>query len=123
MREHTSCLCNCPGVGSVLTANGHHELEASVMTHEGRCGAVALVKHVANPIKLAQQVGAWLMPSQPCFGASQTCSVLVLLYLGVSYRVYLTLPPKSTPDRWQCGCGNDKSGTVDNSWWLRQQLR
>lgn len=44
------------GVGSVLAASGHHELEASVMTSDGRCGAVALVKHVSNPIKLAQQV-------------------------------------------------------------------
>jgi hypothetical protein len=27
------------------------------MTDEGRCGAVALVKHIANPARLAQQVG------------------------------------------------------------------
>lgn len=40
----------------MLAASGHHELEASVMTSDGRCGAVALVKHVSNPIKLAQQV-------------------------------------------------------------------
>lgn len=44
------------GVGSVLTASGGHELEASVMTSKGRCGAVAVVKHVANPVRLAQQV-------------------------------------------------------------------
>lgn len=39
----------------MLTASGQHELEASVMTDDGRCGAVALVKHIANPVKLAQQ--------------------------------------------------------------------
>lgn len=40
----------------MLTASGGHELEASVMTSEGRCGAVAMVKQVANPVRLAQQV-------------------------------------------------------------------
>lgn len=44
------------GVGSVLTASGHHELEASIMTDDRKCGAVALIKHVANPIVLARQV-------------------------------------------------------------------
>jgi hypothetical protein len=48
----------CPaGVGSVLTASGLHELEASVMSSSGSaCGAVALIKRVANPIVLARHV-------------------------------------------------------------------
>lgn len=50
------CWYLLTGVGSVLTASGHHELEASVMTDDGRCGAVALVKRIENPVRLAQQV-------------------------------------------------------------------
>jgi hypothetical protein len=48
----------CPaGVGSVLAASGQHELEASVMSSSGSaCGAVALIKRVANPIVLARHV-------------------------------------------------------------------
>lgn len=54
-------LMPAAGVGSVLTASGRHELEASVMTDDGRCGAVALVKRIAHPARLAQQVrGVWL---------------------------------------------------------------
>lgn len=55
-------LLGAAGVGSVMTASGQHELEASVMTDEGRCGAVALVKHIANPARLAQQVGGKAVP-------------------------------------------------------------
>jgi len=32
-----------PGRGSVLTLQGRHELEASVMTNDKRCGAAALL--------------------------------------------------------------------------------
>lgn len=45
------------GVGAVFTAEGQHELDASIM--EGRklaCGAVAGVKHIKNPISLARLV-------------------------------------------------------------------
>lgn len=50
-------MCSAQGVGSVLTASGQHELEASVMSSSGRaCGAVTLLKHVANPVVLAKHV-------------------------------------------------------------------
>ncbi len=45
------------GIGAVYTADGSHELDASIM--DGRdlsCGAVAAVKHVAHPISLARLV-------------------------------------------------------------------
>lgn len=60
VRCHVCCALSwvLAGVGSVLTVSGQHELEASVMTDNGCCGAVALVKHIANPVKLAQQVCA-----------------------------------------------------------------
>lgn len=45
------------GVGSVLTASGQHELEASLMSSSGSaCGAATLLKQVANPIVLAKHV-------------------------------------------------------------------
>ncbi|KIZ07578.1 beta-aspartyl-peptidase (threonine type) [Monoraphidium neglectum] len=44
------------GRGSVLTASGRHELEASVMTQDKRCGAAALLTRVRNPILLARRV-------------------------------------------------------------------
>jgi isoaspartyl peptidase/L-asparaginase-like protein (Ntn-hydrolase superfamily) len=40
------------------------------MTSEGRCGAVALVKRVANPVRLAQQVRA--VSDQPMTAAAAT---------------------------------------------------
>ncbi len=45
------------GIGAVYTADGAHELDASIM--DGRdlsCGAVAGVRHVAHPISLARLV-------------------------------------------------------------------
>lgn len=44
------------GRGSVLTRGGRHELEASVMTDDGRCGAAALLERVKNPVLLARAV-------------------------------------------------------------------
>lgn len=45
------------GKGAVFDADGHHQLDASVMEgHTRRAGAVAGVKTVRNPIKLARAV-------------------------------------------------------------------
>lgn len=44
------------GRGSVLTLKGRHELEASVMTSDRRCGAAALLTDVRNPVLLARAV-------------------------------------------------------------------
>ncbi len=45
------------GAGSVYTADGTHELDASVMDGaSGNAGAVAAVRHVKNPVKLAREV-------------------------------------------------------------------
>jgi beta-aspartyl-peptidase (threonine type) len=51
-----SPLFNC-GRGAVFTADGHHELDAAIM--DGRtlaAGAVAGVRRVRNPIRLARRV-------------------------------------------------------------------
>jgi isoaspartyl peptidase/L-asparaginase-like protein (Ntn-hydrolase superfamily) len=40
----------------VLTRDGHHELEASIMTSGGRCGAATLLRHTRYPISLARGV-------------------------------------------------------------------
>jgi beta-aspartyl-peptidase (threonine type) len=45
------------GLGSVLTALGTVEMDASIMEGDRlRCGAVAAVSHVANPVTLARRV-------------------------------------------------------------------
>jgi beta-aspartyl-peptidase (threonine type) len=44
------------GRGAALTATGHAELDASVMTGSGLAGAVAAAKYARNPVKLARAV-------------------------------------------------------------------
>ncbi|GAX84286.1 hypothetical protein CEUSTIGMA_g11708.t1 [Chlamydomonas eustigma] len=49
------------GQGSVLTLNGRHELEASIMYSDGltpvaSCGACCLITRIRNPIKLARLI-------------------------------------------------------------------
>jgi beta-aspartyl-peptidase (threonine type) len=44
------------GRGAALTATGHAELDASVMTGAGLAGAVAASKHAKNPVWLARTV-------------------------------------------------------------------
>jgi L-asparaginase / beta-aspartyl-peptidase len=44
------------GRGAALTATGHAELDASVMTGAGHAGAVAASKHARNPVLLARAV-------------------------------------------------------------------
>ena len=44
------------GRGAALTASGHAELDASVMTGSGLAGAVAAAKYARNPVRLARAV-------------------------------------------------------------------
>jgi L-asparaginase / beta-aspartyl-peptidase len=44
------------GRGAALTATGHTELDASVMTGSGLAGAVAASKYARNPVRLARAV-------------------------------------------------------------------
>jgi L-asparaginase / beta-aspartyl-peptidase len=44
------------GRGAALTASGHAELDASVMTGSGRAGAVAASRYARNPVRLARAV-------------------------------------------------------------------
>jgi L-asparaginase / beta-aspartyl-peptidase len=44
------------GRGAALTASGHAELDASVMTGSGQAGAVAAAKYARNPVLLARTV-------------------------------------------------------------------
>lgn len=44
------------GTGSVLTTDGEAEMDASVMTGEGACGAVANLRRVRYPVSLARAV-------------------------------------------------------------------
>src|ERR1700744_1454385 len=44
------------GRGAALTATGRAELDASVMTGDGRAGAVAVARYARNPVRLARAV-------------------------------------------------------------------
>lgn len=44
------------GRGSALTATGKAELDASVMTGDGRAGAIAVSRYAKNPVYLARKV-------------------------------------------------------------------
>ncbi|MGQ9465356.1 MAG: isoaspartyl peptidase/L-asparaginase family protein [bacterium] len=44
------------GTGSTLSLTGEVEMDASIMTAEGRFGAVAAIKNVRNPIQVARLV-------------------------------------------------------------------
>jgi L-asparaginase / beta-aspartyl-peptidase len=44
------------GRGAALTATGHAELDASVMTGSGLAGAIAASKYAKNPVRLARAV-------------------------------------------------------------------
>jgi len=50
-----SAIFNC-GAGSTLTLEGRVELDASIMTDDGRFGAVAAIEQVKNPILVARKV-------------------------------------------------------------------
>lgn len=61
VEESVKCLEDSPlfnaGKGSVFTANGTHEMDASVMDGNTlKAGAVALVKGIKNPVMLARDV-------------------------------------------------------------------
>ena len=54
-------LEDCPlfnaGCGAVFTHDGHHEMDAALMSgHDRRAGAVAGVRQVQNPIRAARLV-------------------------------------------------------------------
>ena len=54
-------LEDCPlfnaGKGAVFTHDGHNDLDAAIMNGENlECGAVAGVRHIKNPIRLARKV-------------------------------------------------------------------
>jgi N4-(beta-N-acetylglucosaminyl)-L-asparaginase len=44
------------GLGGVPDASGHVTLDASIMDHSGRCGAVACLSRTRNPIRVARRV-------------------------------------------------------------------
>lgn len=64
------------GMGSVLAADGTHELEASIMDGtSGEFGAASLLTHVKNPISLARVV---LAHPQHCYLAGEGAEKLAL---------------------------------------------
>ncbi|MCU6481945.1 isoaspartyl peptidase/L-asparaginase family protein [Arthrobacter sp. A2-55] len=56
VKELENCVLFNAGRGAALTARGEAELDASVMTGDGRAGAVAVTRHAKNPIFAARKV-------------------------------------------------------------------
>lgn len=54
-RMEDNKVFNC-GTGSVLNYDGQVEMDASIMAADGRCGAVACIRNVKNPISVARKV-------------------------------------------------------------------
>jgi beta-aspartyl-peptidase (threonine type) len=44
------------GTGSSLGSDGQAEMDASIMSDDGRCGGVAAIKWVKNPVRIARRV-------------------------------------------------------------------
>ncbi len=56
VRNFEDCELFNAGKGSVFTRDGKHELDASIMVSDLRCGAVSAVTNIKNPITLARKV-------------------------------------------------------------------
>jgi beta-aspartyl-peptidase (threonine type) len=54
--ELENCVLFNAGRGAALTAEGEAELDASVMTGDGRAGAVAVTRRAKNPVLAARKV-------------------------------------------------------------------
>jgi beta-aspartyl-peptidase (threonine type) len=54
--ELENCVLFNAGRGAALTADGEAELDASVMTGDGRAGAVAVTRRAKNPVLAARKV-------------------------------------------------------------------
>ena len=100
------------GIGAVFTSDGKHELDACVM--EGQdlsTGAVAGVKHIAHPIKLARLV----MEKTPHVlfageGADQLGKKLGLKWVKNSY--FDTPHRREAWEKWKARMDKEKHGTV-----------
>ena len=100
------------GVGAVFTSDGKHELDACVM--EGQdlsTGAVAGVKHIAHPIKLARLVMEKtrhvLFAGQ---GADELGNEFGLKWVKNSY--FDTPHRKKAWEKWKARMDKEKHGTV-----------
>lgn len=56
VEELENCVLFNAGRGAALTAQGEAELDASVMTGDGRAGAVAVTRNAKNPVYAARKV-------------------------------------------------------------------
>jgi len=108
--EAVTSLENCPlfnaGKGSVFTAEGTHEMDASIMEGSTRqAGAVAMVTGIKNPILLARDVmehsGHVLLagPGAMAFAAQRNYEILPPSYFFDQFRY----------DQWQGIKGTDKT--------------
>ena len=100
------------GLGAVFTSDGKHELDACVMEGEDlSTGAVAGVKHIAHPIKLARLV----MEKTPHVlfageGADQLGKKFGLKWVPNSY--FDTPSRKESWEKWKARMDKEKHGTV-----------
>jgi beta-aspartyl-peptidase (threonine type) len=100
------------GTGSVLTAAGEVELDAAIMDGETlRCGAVAVVKDVRNPVSLARAV---MERTEHVLLAGPSASAFAR-EVGVPAIENASLVTAWARERWEAarrGASASKTGTV-----------
>jgi beta-aspartyl-peptidase (threonine type) len=100
------------GTGSVLTAAGDVELDAAIMDGETlRCGAVAVVKDVRNPVSLARAV---MERTEHVLLAGPAASAFAR-EVGVPAVENASLVTAASRERWEAarrGASASKTGTV-----------
>lgn len=79
------------GCGAALTSKGEAELDASVMTGNGRAGAVAVSRHAKNPVFLARKV---MEESEHVLLVSPTEALVESWGLEVVAPSYFVTPPR-----------------------------
>ncbi len=82
------------GRGAALTASGHAELDASVMTGFGLAGAVAASKYARNPVRLARAV---MEHTEHVFIVDPDPEFLERYGLEVVERDYFVTEPRQRP--------------------------
>lgn len=85
------------GLGGFPDRDGHVSLDASIMDHNGNCGAVACLEHIENPISVARKV----MDDTPHVMLAGDGALQFALEQGFEKKDLLTENSKKALVNWQ----------------------